>query len=86
MLIWQDPSQGITCVHTGTKYQCAFKRHFQGGDIVKVILPNVASNTNTRVEIDEEASGYYLIKNLRHHFEKGKATTSMTVIRDSYGL
>ena len=58
----------------------------RAGDIVKVILPNVASNTNTRVEIDEEASGYYLIKNLRHHFEKGKATTSMTVIRDSYGL
>ncbi len=58
----------------------------KAGEIVKVYLPDVASNTNARVEVDEEGSGYYLIKNLRHHFEKGKATTSMTLIRDSYGL
>ena len=58
----------------------------KAGEIVKVYLPDVASNTNARVEVDEEGSGYYLIKNLRHHFEKGKETTSMTLIRDSYGL
>jgi hypothetical protein len=35
---------------------------------------------------DEEQSGYYLIKELRHHFEGGQMVTSLRLIRDSYGL
>jgi len=58
----------------------------KAGDIVKVILPDSGSPSNNRVEVDEQMSGYYLIKNLRHHFEKGRATTSISLIRDSYGL
>jgi hypothetical protein len=37
-------------------------------------------------EADEEQSGYYLIKELRHHFEGGQMVTSLRLIRDSYGL
>lgn len=37
-------------------------------------------------EADEEQSGYYLIKELRHHFEGGQMITSLRLIRDSYGL
>jgi len=37
-------------------------------------------------EVDEEQSGNYLIKELRHHFEGGQMVTSLKLIRDSYGL
>jgi len=37
-------------------------------------------------EVDEEQSGRYLIKELRHHFESGQMVTSLKLVRDSYGL
>lgn len=37
-------------------------------------------------EVDDEQSGYYLIKELRHHFEGGQMITSLRLLRDSYGL
>ena len=37
-------------------------------------------------EVDEEQSGNYLIKELRHHFEGGQMVTSLKLVRDSYGL
>lgn len=37
-------------------------------------------------EADKEQSGYYLIKELRHHFEGGQMVTSLRLLRDSYGL
>jgi hypothetical protein len=37
-------------------------------------------------EVDEEQSGKYLIKELRHHFEGGQMVTSLKLVRDSYGL
>jgi len=37
-------------------------------------------------ETDERQSGYYLIKELRHHFESGQMVTSLKLVRDSYGL
>jgi hypothetical protein len=37
-------------------------------------------------EVDEEQSGNYLIKELRHHFESGQMVTSLKLVRDSYGL
>lgn len=36
--------------------------------------------------IDEEQSGNYLIKELRHHFNSGQLVTSLKLIRDNYGL
>ena len=35
---------------------------------------------------DQVQSGNYIIQALRHHFESNKSTTSMNLIRDSYGL
>jgi hypothetical protein len=37
-------------------------------------------------EVDEQQSGNYLIKELRHHFEGGQMVTSLKLLRDSYGL
>ena len=37
-------------------------------------------------QVDEEQSGNYLIKELRHHFESGQLVTSLRLVRDNYGL
>ena len=37
-------------------------------------------------EIDTETSGKYLIKELCHHFESKRSFTSMTLVRDTFGL
>jgi len=54
------------------------------GDVVNAIFPKVDPNVNKT--IDEEQSGLYLIKEVRHHIEPGRVVTSMKLIRDSYGL
>ena len=35
---------------------------------------------------DPVQSGKYLIVDLRHHFDPTRSMTSMTLVRDSYGL
>ena len=54
------------------------------GGIIHAEFPRIDRNTN--MTSDEEQSGYYLIKELRHHFEGGQMVTSLRLIRDSYGL
>jgi hypothetical protein len=54
------------------------------GDIIYSEFPRIDSSNSSQA--DEEQSGYYLIKELRHHFEGGQMITSLRLIRDSYGL
>jgi hypothetical protein len=54
------------------------------GSIINVIFPKIDTKENK--ESDDEQSGNYLIKGLRHHFEGGQMVTSLRLIRDSYGL
>ena len=54
------------------------------GGIIHAEFPRIDRSTN--MTSDEEQSGYYLIKELRHHFEGGQMVTSLRLIRDSYGL
>jgi len=54
------------------------------GDIIYAEFPRIERSDQKRV--DEEQSGNYLIKELRHHFEGGQLVTSLKLIRDSYGL
>ena len=54
------------------------------GEIIKCTFPQLKSGKGT--EDDPEISGYYLIRELRHHFEPNKNTTSLKLMRDSYGL
>ena len=54
------------------------------GGIIHAEFPRIDRNTN--MTSDEEQSGYYLVKELRHHFEGGQMVTSLRLIRDSYGL
>jgi hypothetical protein len=54
------------------------------GGILHAEFPRIDRSTN--MTSDEEQSGYYLVKELRHHFEGGQMVTSLRLIRDSYGL
>ena len=54
------------------------------GDIIACDFP--ALNQGQSTEVDHEASGKYLIKELRHHFAISQSTTSLKLIRDSYGF
>ena len=54
------------------------------GDIIACDFPALKQGQST--EVDHEASGKYLIKELRHHFAISQSTTSLKLIRDSYGF
>lgn len=56
----------------------------KAGDIIYAEFPSIERTEDKQV--DEEQSGYYLIKELRHHFESAQVITSLKLIRDSYGL
>ena len=58
--------------------------NLKAGGIIHAEFLRIDRNTN--MTSDEEQSGYYLIKELRHHFEGGQMVTSLRLIRDSYGL
>jgi hypothetical protein len=54
------------------------------GSIIRAVFPRIDRTDNKSA--DDEQSGNYLIKNLRHHFEGGQMITSLRLIRDSYGF
>jgi hypothetical protein len=54
------------------------------GGVIHAEFPRI--DRSNQKKSDEEQSGYYLIKELRHHFEGGQMVTSLRLIRDSYGL
>ena len=57
--------------------------HLKVGDIVKCYFPK--RNTE-KSESDPKTSGYYLIRELRHSFVPNQNTTSLKLMRDSYGI
>ena len=54
------------------------------GDVISATFPKVSSSE--KAEKDNQQSGNYLIKSLRHHFEANANVTYLSLIRDSYGL
>lgn len=54
------------------------------GDVIYAEFPRIERTDNKKA--DDEQSGLYLIKELRHHIEPGTVVTSLKLIRDSYGL
>ena len=54
------------------------------GDIIQCIFPRLKQGKSNSP--DPKMSGFYLIRELRHHFEANKNTTSLKLMRDSYGL
>ena len=58
--------------------------NLKAGGVIQAEFPRIDRSENAIS--DEEQSGYYLVKELRHHFEGGQMVTSLRLIRDSYGL
>ena len=60
------------------------------GQLIRIVLPKAtATQTESNLsEFDEESTGNYLIRSLRHHFDisGGTNTTTLNLIRDSYGF
>ena len=57
------------------------------GDIIKCNFPQRRStDAGQASEFDPETSGLYLIRELRHSFVPNQNTTSLKLMRDSYGL
>ena len=61
------------------------------GNVIKLVFPEVGPaerQSPVSKKADQELSGFYIIRSLRHHFEisEGKNVTSLNLIRDSYGL
>lgn len=54
------------------------------GDIINAEFPKI--NRSDIKRSDEQQSGFYLIKEVRHHFEGGSCVTSLRLLRDSYGI
>jgi hypothetical protein len=56
----------------------------RAGKIIYAQFQKVEASDDGKV--DEEQSGNYLIKELRHHFESGELVTALKLVRDNYGL
>ena len=56
----------------------------RAGNIIYAQFQEVTAAVESKV--DEEQSGNYLIKELRHHFESGELVTALKLVRDNYGL
>jgi len=58
----------------------------RAGDTVKIILPKQSNSNQTAPKVDDELSGLYVISAVRHHAEEANSSTSLSLVRDSYGL
>lgn len=53
------------------------------GDLIKLEFPKITLNKDKKK--DDQKSGFYLIKELAHSFEKNQGYTGLKLVRDSYG-
>ena len=56
------------------------------GDTINCEFEMVTQDEKSQGSLDPSTSGKYLILNLCHHFDPLRSYTSMTLVRDSYGL
>jgi len=63
--------------------QVPLNTNLRAGDTIKCLFPKITSDNE---DIDDEQSGLYLIKEIRHHFGTEKSETSMKLLRDTFGL
>ena len=57
----------------------------RAGDVIKLEFESLA-NEKCAEGIDKRQSGKYLILHLCHFFDTTKSVTSLTLVRDTYGL
>ena len=57
----------------------------RAGDVINVDIESIKDDKEQSPS-DEQQSGNYLILHLCHHFDTLRSFTSMTLVRDSYGI
>ena len=57
----------------------------EAGNVVKMDIESTSANKEEGAK-DEQQSGNYLILNLCHHFTDRRSITSLTLVRDTYGI
>ena len=57
----------------------------EAGNVIKMEIESTSANKEEGAK-DEQQSGNYLILNLCHHFTDRRSITSLTLIRDTYGI
>jgi len=60
--------------------------NLKAGDTINCNFEIVTQSSKEQGSDDPVQSGKYLIVDLRHHFDPTRSMTSMTLVRDSYGL
>ena len=63
--------------------QVPLNTNLRAGDTIKCMFPKITSEDE---DVDDEQSGLYLIKEIRHHFGDERSETSMLLLRDTFGL
>jgi hypothetical protein len=58
----------------------------KAGNTIICNFETITQSKKVEGAIDPVNSGKYLILNLCHHFDPLRSFTSMTLVRDSYGL
>ena len=58
----------------------------KAGDVINCSFEIVTQSSKEQGSDDPVQSGKYLIVDLRHHFDPTRSMTTMTLVRDSYGL
>ncbi len=65
--------------------QVSANTSLSAGDIIKLLIPKTQQSPTDDLDQDQ-LSGLYMIKEIRHHFDPRSSLTSMKLVRDTYGL
>ena len=57
----------------------------RAGDVIELEIESIKEDM-VQSPSDEQQSGKYLILHLCHHFDSLRSFTSLTLVRDSYGI
>jgi hypothetical protein len=60
--------------------------NLRAGDIIECYFEKITTDSKNQGFFDENQSGKYLILHLCHYFDTKVSITSLTIVRDSYGI
>lgn len=60
--------------------------NLRAGDIINCEFEKITASSKTSGSVDESQSGKYMILHLCHNFDSQRSFTSLTLIRDTYGI
>ena len=56
------------------------------GEVIRLNIENITQDEKIIKEFNQHRSGYYLILHLCHSFSTSNSFTSLTLVRDQYGI